>query len=122
MPLNGLTGSSAGVDAAFETAGALVTCRQTIEAVRSGGVAVLVGLPPDPLVSLDIVAAASREVDIRGQFRYANCYPAALALVSSGRVNLEKMITQRYSLQDTQAALEFADTEKKKSLKVMIEI
>ncbi len=121
-PLNGLTGSSAGVDAAFETAGALITCRQTIEAVRSGGVAVLVGLPPDPMVSLDIVAAASREVDIRGQFRYANCYPAALALVSTGRVNLDKMITQRYALKDTKAAFEFAEKEKNASLKVMIEM
>ncbi len=121
-PLNGLTGSSAGVDAAFETAGALITCRQTIEAVHSGGVAVLVGLPPDPMVSLDIVAAASREVDIRGQFRYANCYPAALALLSSGKVNLDKMITKRYALSEAGAALEFADTQKKQSLKVMIEV
>ena len=121
-PLNGLTGSSGGVDAAFETAGALVTCRNTILATRSGGVAVLVGLPPEPMVSLDIVAAASREVDIRGQFRYANCYPTALALLANGKVNLDKMITQRFGLAQTQAALEFADTQKKRCLKVMIEI
>ncbi len=120
--LNGLSGASAGVDAAFETAGALVTCRQTIQAVRSGGVAVLVGLPPESMVSLDIVSAASREVDIRGQFRYANCYPAALALLSSGRVNLDKMITQRFGLAQAKEAFEFADAEKKQSLKVMIEI
>jgi L-iditol 2-dehydrogenase len=121
-PLTGLTGSSAGVDAAFETAGSLVTCRMTIEATRSGGVAILVGLPADPLVSLDIVAAASREVDIRGQFRYANCYPAALELVAQGRVNLDAMITHRFSLDQAHQALEFSDKEKKTSMKVMVEI
>jgi L-iditol 2-dehydrogenase len=121
-PLTGLTGSSAGVDAAFETAGSLPTCRMAIEATRSGGVAVLVGLPADPLVTLDIVAAASREVDIRGQFRYANCYPAALALVAAGRVDLDAMVTHRFALDDAQAALEFADREKRTSMKVMVEV
>ena len=120
-PLTGLTGSSAGVDAAFETAGSLHTCRMTILATRSGGVAILVGLPPDPMVSLDIVAAASREVDIRGQFRYANCYPAALELVAQGRVNLDAMITHRFGLDQAHQALEFADKEKKTSMKVMVE-
>jgi L-iditol 2-dehydrogenase len=121
-PLTGLTGSSAGVDAAFETAGSLATCRMTIEATRSGGVAILVGLPADPLVSLDIVAAASREVDIRGQFRYANCYPAALELVAQGRVNLDAMVTHRFKLDQAQQALEFADKEKRTSMKVMVEV
>ena len=94
----------------------------TIEATRSGGVAVLVGLPSEALVSLDIVAAASREVDIRGQFRYANCYPAALELVAHGRVNLDAMVTHRFTLGQAQQALEFADSQKRSSMKVMIEI
>ncbi|NJK44828.1 MAG: NAD(P)-dependent alcohol dehydrogenase, partial [Pleurocapsa sp. SU_196_0] len=97
-------------------------CRAAVLAPRTGGVAVLVGLPPEPLVSLDIVAAASREVDIRGQFRYANGYPTALELVASGRVNLDRLVTQRFSLQDAGAALEFADTQKKSSMKVMVEV
>ena len=121
-PLTGLVGSSAGVDAAFETAGSVPTCRMTIEATRSGGVAVLVGLPSEALVSLDIVAAASREVDIRGQFRYANCYPAALELVAHGRVDLDAMVTHRFRLDQAQQALEFAHEQKRSSMKVMIEI
>lgn len=120
-PLTGLPHASAGVDTAFETAGTLETCRTTVLATRTGGVAILVGLPPDPMVSLDIVAAASREVDIRGQFRYANCYPAALELVATGRVNLDRMITHRFGLTQAGDALEFADRERE-SMKVMVEI
>ncbi len=121
-PLTGLPLELSGVDVAFETAGTITTCRNTILAPRTGGVAALIGLPPDPMVSLDIVSASSREVDIRGQFRYANCYPAALELVASGRVNLDRLVTQRFPLQEAGVALEFADTNKKNSMKVMIEV
>ena len=82
----------------------------------------LVGLPPAPEVSLDIVSAASRETDIRGIFRYANCYPAAIALVASGQIHLDALVTHRYAFADAQAAFEFADAEKKNSMKVMIDV
>ncbi len=114
--------SHAGVDVAFETAGSLPTTRLTLAAPRPGGRAVLVGLPPDPEVSLDIVSAASREVTLRGVFRYANCYPAAIALVHSGAVDLDALVTHRYAFEDTPAAFAFADREKRTSMKVMIEV
>ncbi|BDP43410.1 sorbitol dehydrogenase (plasmid) [Deinococcus aetherius] len=112
----------AGVDAAFETAGSLPTTRLSLAAPRPGGTTVLVGLPPDPEVSLDIVSAASREVSIRGVFRYANCYPAAIALVESGAVDLDALVTHRYPFEQTPEAFEFAGGEKRASMKVMIDV
>ena len=110
------------MDVAFETAGSLPTTRLTIAAPKPGGVAVLVGLPADPEVSLDIVSAASREVTLRGVFRYANCYPAAVELVASGAVNLDALVTHRYPFDQTPEAFDFADREKKTSMKVMIDV
>ncbi|CAM4061988.1 NAD(P)-dependent alcohol dehydrogenase [Deinococcus marmoris] len=114
--------SHAGVDVSFETAGSLPTTRMTLAAPRPGGRAVLVGLPADPEVSLDIVSAASREVTLRGVFRYANCYPAAIALVASGAIDLDALVTHRYAFDQTPEAFEFADHEKKASMKVMIDV
>ncbi len=114
--------SHAGVDVAFETAGSVATCRMSLAAPRPGGVTVLVGLPPDPLISLDIVSAASRETQVRGLFRYANCYPESLALVASGAVNLDALVTQNYAFSQTPAALEFAVNDKSSSMKVMIQM
>jgi L-iditol 2-dehydrogenase len=46
-----------------------------------------------------------REVDILGVFRYANTYPAALALLSSGQLgNVETMVTHKFQLKDTEEA------------------
>ncbi|GEM45483.1 NAD(P)-dependent alcohol dehydrogenase [Deinococcus cellulosilyticus] len=114
--------SHSGADVVFETAGNLRTCQQSMLAARPGGVVVLVGLPPNPQVELDLVAAASREVDIRGIFRYANCYPAALRLVEEGRVNLDRMVTHRYPLDQAGEALSFADEFKHVSMKVMVDV
>ncbi|WP_425144924.1 NAD(P)-dependent alcohol dehydrogenase [Deinococcus sp.] len=120
--ISGLPLSHGGVDVAFETAGSVPTCRMSLEAPRPGGVTVLVGLPPAAEVSLDIVSAASRETDIRGIFRYANCYPAAIGLVASGAVNLDVLVTQRFDFAATPEAFAFADAERARSMKVMIDV
>ncbi|WP_045234803.1 NAD(P)-dependent alcohol dehydrogenase [Deinococcus pimensis] len=114
--------SHTGVDVAFETAGSLSTTRMSLAAPRPGGTAVLVGLPPDPEVSLDLVSAATREVNVRGVFRYANCYPAAIALVERGAVNLDVLVTHRFPFERTPDAFEFADASRRASMKVMIDV
>jgi len=118
----GLFAACGGVDIAFETAGSLAATQATLAAARRGGVAVLVGMPPEAIVELDIVSAAAKEIDIRGEFRYANCYPVAISLASSGRVKLESLVTHHYPLEKVAEALEFADKAKGESMKVMIDV
>ena len=53
-------------------------------------------------VMLPLSAAATREVDIQGCFRYANTYPKAIALLSSGKLqNVENIITHRFALEES---------------------
>ena len=76
-------------------------------------------------VILPLSAAALREVDIQGSFRYANTYPMALELLGSGKLpNIEKIITHRFPLEESKRAFELLakgrDEEGRMVLKVMI--
>lgn len=79
------------------------------QAAITGGKVMLIGMGTRN-VMMPLSAAALREVDIHGSFRYANTYPTALALLSSGQLeNVEKLITHRFGLQDTQKAFEMLE-------------
>jgi L-iditol 2-dehydrogenase len=70
------------------------------------------------LASLPIVNAAVREIDVRGVFRYANCYPAALSLIASGRIDVKPLITHRYTINESVQAFEMAESGQ--AIKVMV--
>ena len=56
-----------------------------------------------PILTLPMSAAALREVDLVGVFRYANTYPKAIEMLSNkpkGLPDLAKLITQRYKGMD----------------------
>ena len=76
-------------------------------------------------VTLPLSAAALREVDIQGSFRYANTYPTALSLLGSGKLpNIENIITHRFPLEESARAFELLakgkDEQGRMVIKVMI--
>jgi L-iditol 2-dehydrogenase len=111
-----------GVDLAIECAGAeaaLVSCLKT---AKSGGTIVVVGLGDNADYTLPIVELAVKELDIKGIFRYAYTYPAAIKLLASGTVNLEAMITHHFPLDDMLTAFEYAEKGTDGAVKVMIDV
>ncbi|CAM3697592.1 NAD(P)-dependent alcohol dehydrogenase [Tsukamurella ocularis] len=98
-----------GFDAFVDASGAPAAIRAGIPAVRPGGRIVLVGMGADDL-ELPVLLIQSRELLLTGVFRYANTWPTAIALASSGRVDLDGMVTGRYPLDRAEAALN-ADRE-----------
>ncbi|XP_075146609.1 sorbitol dehydrogenase 1 [Haematobia irritans] len=108
-------------DKTIECCGAETTTRLGIFATRSGGCCVVVGMGA-PEVKLPLINALAREVDIRGVFRYCNDYPAALALVSSGKVNVKRLITHHFDITETDKAFETARKGLGGAIKVMIHV
>ncbi|XP_060923732.1 sorbitol dehydrogenase [Limanda limanda] len=101
----------------IECSGVESSIRTAIYATRSGGVVVLVGLGSE-LVTIPLIDAALREVDIRGVFRYCNTWPMAINMLASGKVNVKPLVTHRFPLE--QAAQAFETTRQGVGIKVML--
>lgn len=98
-----------GFDRVFECTG-LPSCVQLgIFAAGPGAKLVLVGMG-NPVQTLPLGAAALREVDIVGVFRYAGCYPAAIALFASGQLQgvADALVTHRVRLEEGERAFRLA--------------
>lgn len=117
--LNELTNGS-GVTLVVESSGNARAMADTIKLVRRGGRIVFVGLPADREVPMDMGQFIDGEIDAYGVFRYANTYPAAIQALQHSSLEIEKIVTHRFSLTDIQQALEVARKEKETSIKVMI--
>ncbi|XP_013910534.1 PREDICTED: sorbitol dehydrogenase [Thamnophis sirtalis] len=87
------------------------------QATRPGGTLVLVGLGPE-MVTVPIVTAAVREVDIRGIFRYCNTWPMAIAMLASKKINVQPLVTHRFPLERAMEA--FEATKKGIGIKIML--
>ncbi|NWH74881.1 DHSO dehydrogenase, partial [Piaya cayana] len=100
-----------------ECTGVQACIQAGIYATRSGGTLVLVGLGSE-MVTVPIVNAAVREVDIRGIFRYCNTWPVAIALLASKRINVKPLVTHRFPLEKALDA--FETTKRGEGVKVML--
>ncbi|XP_039275521.1 sorbitol dehydrogenase-like isoform X2 [Nilaparvata lugens] len=106
-------------DITIDCSGFESTIKLGLQATRNGGTLVLVGMGAQE-VKLPLLAAMCREVDIKGVFRYANDYPVVLSMISSGKLNLKKLITHKFNLEETLEAFNTARTGKGNPIKVMI--
>lgn len=111
-----------GADVVLEAAGTTGTTQQALQAAKSGGRVILIGLPPEDDVPLSMPDLVTRELDVGGIFRYANVYAQAVAAIGSGLIDVKSMITHRYPLDQAEEALVFADTHKSECIKVSVEV
>lgn len=92
-----LTGN--GVDVFIDAAGVQASFDTGINSLRNGGTAILVALFGKP-VTHDALNHTLRELTIIGTAAYRNNFPQVIALISSGRLPVEKLITSVISLDE----------------------
>ncbi len=63
---------------------------------------------------------ASKEIDLRFQYRYHDTYPKAISLVSAGLINLKPLVTHRFRLEDGEQAFKAAPDPSARAVKVQI--
>jgi D-xylulose reductase len=110
-----------GVDVIFEASGNEAAIKNIFQPLCPGGKVVFIGMPVEP-VPVDIVAAQAKEARMESVFRYANVYPRAVALLSSGKINIKPLITNTYKFTDAVKAFEYAANPRPTTVKTVIEM
>lgn len=98
------------VDVVLECSGAAPAIQGAFAAAAPAARIVLVGLGAADL-ELPVALIQVRELVVTGTFRYANAYPAAIALAASGAVDLDGLVTGQYGLAQAAEALQVAKTD-----------
>ena len=108
-----------GVDMIIETSGNEKAIRDNIQLINRGGSLVQVGFPIKE-VPIDMTYMLQHEIDLYAVYRYVNTYPDAIKILNNMRQEITQMITDYFSMNDIQEAMDKAHLDKENSIKVMV--
>ncbi|RCW40990.1 L-iditol 2-dehydrogenase [Halopolyspora algeriensis] len=91
-------------DVLLECSGFPPAINEAVRTVSRAGRVVLVGMGGDE-IPLPLSHVQSREIELTGTFRYANTWPTAIDLAASGTVDLDRLVTHRFGLEEVERAL-----------------
>lgn len=109
-----------GVRRAFEAVGLEATLMQTLQSLQKGGQAVLVGLFETESARIPANLFVQKEISLTGSQGYHWDFQRAIELVQRGNIDLEKMITHQFQLDQTQKAFETLIDQDQNAIKVVI--
>ena len=111
-----------GFDLGIETAGTQITATQLIQGANKGATIVFVGYSASGEMTLPIGTALDKELTFKTVFRYRNIYPMAIEAVASGKIDIQKVVTDYFELDDIQQALTTCVEDKSNIVKGIIKV
>jgi L-idonate 5-dehydrogenase len=106
-----------GFDVALEASGAPPALVDCVELVKPGSRIVQVGMLSSATVPLGRLVA--RELELVGTFRFADEFAEAVELLETGRINIDRLITEQVPLARAPEAFELA-SDRQRSIKVSL--
>lgn len=88
-----------GADIAFEAVGFTPTVKSAVESLKKGGTLTLVGNLM-PTIDLPLQSVVTRQISLNGSCASAGEYPECLDLISSGKVDVDSLISKVVSLEE----------------------
>lgn len=114
------TAANGPVKVTLECTGVESSVHTAANATQFGGQVFIIGVGKNEQV-FPFMHFSANEIDIRFQYRYANQYPKAIRLVSSGLINVKPLVTHRFALEDTIDAFQVAADPAQGAVKVQIQ-
>jgi L-iditol 2-dehydrogenase len=111
-----------GVDVAFEAAWAEETVGQVAEMTRRGGKLIMIGIPREDVAVFPAHAVRRKGLTIKYVRRMKHTYPRAIAMVRDGLIDVDALVTHRFSLDDVASAYPLVASHRDGALKIIVEI
>ncbi|KAL8936622.1 MAG: hypothetical protein Q9216_004837 [Gyalolechia sp. 2 TL-2023] len=106
---------------ALECSGVESSIAAAIYSVKFGGKVFVIGVGK-PDIQIPFMRLSTQEIDLQFQYRYSNTWPRAIRLVQSGVLDMKRLVTHRFSLEDAVKAFETsAASAKTGAIKVLIQ-
>ena len=109
------------LDVVFEASGNQEAVNNSLKILKPGGKLVLVGIPPSAQYNFDMDEMRRKELTVINIRRQNHCVEEAIDLVVAGKVDVEKMVTHHFSLEDTPVAFDMVEGYKNGVIKAMID-
>jgi L-iditol 2-dehydrogenase len=109
------------LDVIFEASGQQEAVTNAVKILKPGGKLVLVGIPPSAKYTFDMDLMRRKELTVINVRRQNHCVEEAIELVVSGKIDVEKMVTHHFTLEETPVAFDIVEGYKDGAIKAMIE-
>ena len=107
------------IGVAMECTGVESSVAGAIWSVKFGGKVFVIGVGKSEM-SIPFMRLSTQEIDLQYQYRYCNTWPRAIRLVESGVIDLTKLVTHRFDIEDAVKAFHTAADPKTGAIKVQI--
>lgn len=104
-------------DVMIEASGNASAFRTGLECLRPGGILVQLGLGGDVAMPQNLIV--SKEIEVRGSFRFHAEFALAADLINRGRVDLMPLLTEVIGFEDAERAMENA-LDRNRAMKVQL--
>ncbi|KAI9660140.1 MAG: L-arabinitol 4-dehydrogenase [Bathelium mastoideum] len=105
---------------AVECTGVQSSVAGAIWSVKFGGKVFVTGVGKDDM-TIPFARVNTQEIDLIFQYRYANTWPRAIRLVRSGVIDMKRLVTHRFQLEEAVQAFETASNPRTGAIKVQIQ-
>jgi L-iditol 2-dehydrogenase len=105
---------------AMECTGVESSIAAAVWACKFGGKVFIIGVGKNE-INIPFMRASVREIDIQLQYRYCNTWPRAIRLVESGVIDMAKLVTHRFNLEDALEAFKTSADPASGAIKVQIQ-
>ena len=110
------------VDVVFEASGQQDAVDNAVKILKPGGRLILVGIPPQARYVFDMDLMRRKELTVINIRRQNHCVDEAIELVVNRKIEIEKMVTHNFSIEDTPLAFEIVEGYKDGAIKAMINL